>query len=157
MVSQDKKKGVRRWQNPDGSFNEEGKRRYGRIGNGRRAIEYRPSKLTSKQHARIDRNLRRAQIGLSAAALAGVGAQMAYNKAKYGSPTRSSFSGASKFNDAVLGFRLATGVLGVIGAVNMAELRRKEGLSLQDMYITGKGKRRINELNGKNPNTWHML
>ena len=27
------KKGVRRWQNPDGSFNEEGKKRYGRIRN----------------------------------------------------------------------------------------------------------------------------
>ena len=26
--------GIRRWQNPDGSFNEEGKKRYGRIGNG---------------------------------------------------------------------------------------------------------------------------
>lgn len=29
------KKGVRRWQNEDGSFNEEGKKRYGRIGLGR--------------------------------------------------------------------------------------------------------------------------
>lgn len=28
------KKGVRRWQNEDGSFNEEGKIRYGRIGKG---------------------------------------------------------------------------------------------------------------------------
>lgn len=30
--------GIRRWQNADGSFNEEGKKRYGRIGNGIRRI-----------------------------------------------------------------------------------------------------------------------
>lgn len=81
---QGQKWGLRRWQNEDGSFNYEGKIRYGRIGTNNRSLSTKESlnkksrnehKNTSKERKKIDKEklVKMAKIGLTVA-----GAYMAY-------------------------------------------------------------------------------
>lgn len=111
------KKGIRRWQNADGSFNEEGKKRYGRIGKGIRNYKNKLSDMSDRDFARSYKR-HMATTGAAAALVYGVNG-LAASRGKLSSNALLAFN---------IGSIAATAGLNAIGKIKISEMARRIGV-----------------------------